>query len=150
MNIFVPGQVAVGDPSPGGPNATSNDKVVHTKVVKLTSANFATGNVDTLVAVLPADASPLRMSIYSKTQLSGGGITAATVSIGTASGGSQFASAISAFGASGTYALVSPVNLLFPAYSAPPGLDTQVWVRGTATTGNPTAGEVYLVIEYVR
>ncbi len=150
MINFVPGQVAVGDPNPGGPSAISNIKDVNTKVVKLSSANFATGNVDTLVAVLPADATPIRMTLYSKTQLSGGGITAATVSIGSASGGSQYASAINAFGASGTMALVSPINLLMPPYSAPLGGDLPIWVRGTSTTGTPTGGEVYLIIEYVR
>ncbi len=147
---FVQGQVAVGDPTPGGPNATSNDKVTHAKTVKLTSANFSTGNVDTLVAVLPADASILSMRLYSKTQLAGGGITAATVAIGSASGGSQYATGQNAFGVSGTYAWVTPVQGIVQNYQVPLGADLQIWVRGTATTGNPTSGEVYLQIEYVR
>lgn len=148
---FVPGQVAVGDPSPVGPTALSGPaKDVQCKVVKLSSANFGLSAVNTLVAALPADATILEMFLWVKTQLSGGGITAATINIGTSSGGTQFASAFSAFGAAGVYTQVSPINGIMQPYQIPQGSDVQIFVGGTATTGAPTAGEMYLTIKYVR
>lgn len=148
--IFVPGQVAIGDPSPTGPTANSNTKDVQTKVVKLTSANFSTGGTNTQVAVLPADSSITGMRLWVKTQLAGGSISAATFSVGTASAGTQFVSAITAFAAAGTYTMVSPITGIVQNYNIPYGQDIQVWVNGTATTGNPTSGEIYLIVEYVR
>ena len=103
---FVQGQVATSDPNPGGPSATSNDKDVHVKVAKLSSANFTTGGTNTLVAVLPADATILKFRLHVKTQLAGGSVSAATVAIGTASGGAQLAAASSAFGAAGALCFV--------------------------------------------
>ena len=148
---FVPGQVAVSDPSAGtGPSATSNIKDVVVKAVKLTSANFGTTAVNTQVAVLPADATILRMSLWVKTQLAGGGITAATYSVGSASAGTQFISALTAFGTAGAYAVQTPITGIMQNYNVPYSTDIQVWVSGTATTGNPTSGEIYLLIEYVR
>lgn len=147
---FVQGQVAVGDPNPGGPTATSNDKVVHTKVVKLTSANFSTGNTDTLVAVLPADSTIIDLSFWVRTQLAGGSISAATLSLGSASGGTQFTSATNVFGAAGTNTKIASVSGIMQNYGLPLGSDIQIWARGTATTGNPTSGEIYVTITYVR
>lgn len=147
---FVQGQVAVGDPSPTGPTAGSNIKDVAVKAVKLTSANFTTGGTNSLVAVLPADSTILGFRLWVKTQLAGGSVSAATYSVGTVSAGTQFISALSAFGTAGAYAVQTPVTGIFQNYNVPAGPDTQVWVNGTATTGNPTSGELYLLIEYVR
>jgi len=148
--IVVPGQVAVGDPTPGGPNANSNDKDVHVKVIKLSSANFSTGGTNTLVAVLAADATIIKMRTHVKTQLAGGSVSAATIAIGTASGGAQLAAATSAFGAAGANSDITPAVGIMQTYAPPYSSDINVWVAGVATTGNPTSGEVYLVIEYVR
>ena len=148
--LFVPGQVAIADPNPGGPSATSNVKDVAVKVVKLSSANFSTTPINTLVAVLPADATILNMQLVVKTQLAGGGITAATVSLGTASAGTQFASAANAFGAAGANADLATLAGIMQNYQVPLGGDIQVWAQGTATTGIPTSGELYLTIYYVR
>lgn len=148
---FVQGQVAIGDPNPGGPSATSNIKLPQTKAVKLTSANFTTTNVDTLVAVLPADATITGFRFYVKVQLAGGGITAATYSVGSSSGGAQFVSALTAFAAAGAYVGgVTPVTGIMQNYQVPQSGDIQLFVRGTATTGNPTSGELYLLVDYVR
>lgn len=147
---FVQGQVATSDPNPGGPSATSNIKDVVVKVVKLTSANFGTVAVNTNVAVLPADATILNMQLLVKTQLAGGGITAATINIGTASAGTQFASAATAFGTAGANADIATLTGVMQNYNIPYGTDIQVWVGGTATTGAPTSGELYLTIYYVR
>ena len=148
---FVQGQVAVSDPNPGGPSATSNIKDVCVKVVKLTSANFTTTNTDTQLAVLPADATILSFRLWVKTQLAGGSISAATLALGSASGGAQFMAAnAAAFGAAGVATWLTPVIGIMQNYNIPYGTDIQVWGRGVATTGNPTSGEMYLVIEYVR
>lgn len=148
---FVQGQVAVGDPSPGGPNSLSNDKTQHIKVIKLTSANFTTGGTNTLVAVLPADASILNIRVWVKTQLTGGSISAATLSLGSASGGTQFVNASTlAFGTAGANTVVPSVANIVQNYAVPLGADINIWAAGTATTGNPTGGELYVFIEYVR
>jgi len=148
---FVHGQVAQGDPNPGGPSATSNIKDKRVKVVKLTSANFTTTNVDTLVAVLPADATIIGMDLWVKTQLAGGSVSAATLSVGTSSGGTQIVNAnTGAFGTVGVYATLTPINAIMQNYAVPLGGDVNLYVRGTATTGNPTSGELYLIINYVR
>ncbi len=147
---FVQGQVAVGDPNPGGPSPISNDKTSHVKTVKLTSANFTTGGINTLAAVLPADASILSIRLWTKTQLAGGSVSAATYSVGSASAGTQFVNALTAFATAGAYVMATPVTNIVQNYAVPWGPDIQIWVNGTATTGNPTSGELYLIIEYVR
>jgi len=148
---FVPGQVAVSDPNPGGPSALSNIKEKMVKVVKLTSANFSTANVDTLVAVLPADASIVNMNYTVRTQLAGGSISAATLSVGSASGGAQFVSASTlAYGTAGASTDFPVLTGVFQNYDMPLGGDIRIFVRGTSTGGNPTSGEAYLMIEYIR
>lgn len=129
----------------------SQVKSVMTKVVKLTFANFAiTTPVDAKVATLPADATILSFSYWNKTKLAGASISAATLSLGTASGGTQFVNAFDVFTTVGTQAFLSPVAAIMAPLSAPAGSDIQVWARGSATTGTPTSGEIYVVIEYVR
>lgn len=147
---FVQGQVAVGDPNPGGPNATSNDKDVHTKIVKLTSANFTTGGVNTLLAVFPADSTLLSVDYYTKTALSGNGVTLPTVSLGSASGGTQFTTTTALTNTTGTHARISGVSGFVQNYAVPLGGDIQLWGAGACSTGNPTAGEIYLIVNYVR
>lgn len=140
-----------GDPNPAGPFATYQAKDTQSKAVKLTNANFSTAGVNTLVAAMPADATIIGFTYWNKTILSGGGITAGTITVGTSSGGTQFSVANAApFTASGSYGILSPVTGIFQAYNPPYGADIQIWVNGTATTGNPTAGEFYLLINYVR
>jgi len=147
---FVQGQVAVGDPNPGGPTATSNIKDVSVKVLKLTSANFTTTGVNTLAAVFPADTTFLDIHYYTKTALSGNGVTAPLLSLGSASAGTEFASAVALTNTTGTLAEVSPVTGLIQNYAVPLGADISFWVRGTCSTGNPTAGEIYIIVKYVR
>ena len=147
---FIPGQVAISDPNPGGPSAISNIKGLLTKTVKLTSANFGTSAVNTLVMVLPADATITGISLWTKTQLAGGGITAATFNLGLTPGGTDFISGLTAFNAAGVRAVLTPVNGIYQNYTIPYGTDLRVYFGGTATTGAPTSGEMYLEIMYVR
>ena len=100
------------------------------------------------------DAEPARMELgmrlWVKTQLAGGGITAATFSVGNVSAGTQFVNAVTAFAVASTYTQVTPVSNIMQNYNVPAGADIPIWVNGTATTGNPTSGEIYLIIDYVR
>jgi len=150
--IFVPGLVAVGDPSPTGPTANSNTKEVCVKVVKLTSANYTvTTSTKTLVAILPADATILGFKLWVKTQLAGGSVSAATLKLGTVSDGAELMVAnAAAFGAAGVATVLTPVVGIFQNYALPLGADIQIWATGLATTGTPTSGEMYLSVEYVR
>ncbi len=138
------------DPNPAGPFATFQDKDVHCRVYKLTNTNFGTVAVNTLLGVLPADSSIVNITYWNKTQLAGGSVSAATLSLGSSSGGTQFASAYNVFTASGTKADLSPVTNIFQPYNVPLGQDIQIWASGAATTGNPTSGEIYLMVEFVR
>ncbi len=149
---FVQGQVAVSDPNPSSPSAISNIKDVVVKVVKLTSANYTvTTSTKTLVAVLPADATILDVKLWVKTQLAGGSVSAATLSLGTTSGGTDIMAAnAAAFGTAGVNSTLTPVVGIMQNYSLPLGADIQVWANGLATTGTPTSGEQYLSIYYVR
>jgi len=148
---FVAGQVALGDPAVNAPTATSNIKDVVVKVVKLTSANFTvTTATNTLVAVLPADATILSMRYWNKTKLAGGSVSAAVLSLGTASAGTQFVNAFDVFTTVATEAPISPVTGIMQNYNVPLGSDIQVWASGLATTGSPTSGEIYVSIYYVR
>jgi len=148
---FVAGQVALGDPAVNAPTPTSNVKDVHVKVVKLTSANFTvTTATDTLVAVLPADATILGFKYWNKTKLAGGSVSAAALSLGSTSGGTEFVSAFDVFTTVGTQDILSPVTGIMQNYGIPQGSDIRIWAKGLATTGSPTSGEIYVTIEYVR
>ena len=137
------------DPNSAGPFTTFQIKDVVTKVFKLTNTNFGTVAVNTLIGRLPAQASIVRITTWVKTQLAGGGITAATINLGLTSGGTDFVSGVSAFGTAGAYTVLSPVSGIFQPYQIPVTGDISLWLGGTATTGNPTSGEIYVMVEYV-
>jgi hypothetical protein len=133
------------------PTATSNDKTVHTKVVQLTFADFVTGGVASSKAVLPADSTILGISYWKKTAFSGGGVTAATLSVGVPGTPTNFVNAFDVnTPAAGTRAIITPVSNIMQNYQIPQGPDIQLLFTGTATTGNPTAGELYVEVRYVR
>lgn len=140
------------DLNPGGPSATSNDKNVHTKVVRLLAADFATGGgVVSVKLVLPADSTMTNLRFWKKTQLSGGGITAATVSIGIPGTPTQFVTTYDVLTpVAGTLATVTPISNIYQNYNIPQGSDLQIQFTGVATTGAPTAGELYFAFEFVR
>lgn len=147
---FVQGQVAVGDPNPTGPNANSNDKDIHVKVFKLTSANFTTTGVNTLIGVFPADSTFLSVDYYTKTVLSGNGVTSPTLSLGNVSAGTQFTTTSALTNTAGTHARISGVSGFMQNYAVPLGGDISLWAAGACSTGNPTAGEIYVYVSYVR
>lgn len=138
------------DPNPAGPFSTFQVKDVVTKVFKLTYANFSTTGVNTLLGSLPADASITRIAYWNKTKLAGNSISAAVLSLGASSGGTDFAAAFNVFTNAGTYGDLSPVTGILQPYNPPYSADIQLWVNGTSTTGTPTSGEIYIIVEYVR
>ena len=148
---FLTGQVAVSDPAPQGPTVLSGPvKDLQVKVVRLTSANFTTTGVNTLVAALPADATMISIRTWVGTALAGNGVTAPLLSLGSASAGTQFLNALALTNTSGTAALASPITGIHQAYQVPYAGDIGLWVRGICSTGNPTSGEIFMAIEYVR
>ncbi len=139
------------NPNSAGPFSTFQVKEIYTKVFKLTSANFTvTTSTKTKVGVLPADASIVRLSYWNKTKLAGGSISAAAMSVGTTSGGTEYVSAFDVFTTVGTQAILSPVTGILQPYAVPLGQEIPIWVDGLSTTGTPTSGEIYLIVEYVR
>lgn len=138
------------DPNTAGPFTTFQAKDVSVKVFKLTFANFTTGNTDALIGRLPADASILTVETWLKTAFSGNGVTAPVLSLGSTSGGTQFSSAVALTNTTGTFALHSPVTGIMQEYQVPLPGDISLYARGGCSTGNPTAGELYLVVKYVR
>ena len=138
------------DPNTAGPFASFQMKDVYVKVVKLAFGVFTTGGTDQVVAALPADASIMKFETWVRTALSGNGVTAPTVAIGTTSGGSDLAATFAVTNTAGTMQLVSPAVGILQQYSIPYSFDIRLFVHGACSTGNPTAGEVDLVIYYVR
>lgn len=129
----------------------SQIKTSQVKVVKLTFSNFTTTNTDTLLATLPADATIVSFRSWVKTALTGNSVATPTLALGTASGGAQLMAAHTfPAGTAGAAQFLTPVLLQLADLSLPLGADQQIWGRGACATGNPTAGEMYLVIEFVR
>lgn len=130
--------------------STSGDKSIHVKSVKLTFGDVTTAGANSVKAVLKASSGILAFVFWKKTQLSGGGITAATLSIGTPGAPTSFVNAADiltpAAGASSF--LVSTTT--HQDYDSNNRTDISLLFTGTATTGNPTAGEFYVDIYYVQ
>jgi len=138
------------DPNSAGPFTTFQIKDIVCKAIKLDYTKFSTSNVDTYAAALPADATVLEIKTWVRTALSGGGVTAPTVTFGTTSGGSDLAAAFSVTNTAGTLQSVSPAVGIMQQYNPPFTQDIKVYIRGSCSTGNPTAGEVDVLIYYVR
>lgn len=138
------------DPNSAGPFSTFQVKDVVTKVFKLTFANFTTANTDALIGRLPADASIISVNTWLKTAFSGNGVTSPVLSLGSSSGGTQFSSAVALTNTVGTFATHSPITGICQEYQVPLGGEIPLYARGGCSTGNPTAGELYVLVKYVR
>jgi hypothetical protein len=125
-------------------------KQEYIKIVKCTFADFKTGGQTSTKEILPSDASIIRIDYWKKTAFSGGGVTAVSLNIVQANTGVSFVSALDvhtpAAGAVGS----APLANAYQAREAGQLPDIPLNFVGTATTGNPTAGEIYFVIRYVR
>jgi hypothetical protein len=139
-----------------GPTPTApTSKDVQVKAVKLTSSDFTTGGTASVKAYLPADASIIGFRTWTKTTFAGNGVTVVSLQIG-------ITGTVAKYLAASTIALTGPSVMAFPTGAiaatgafqewdaAAPGGDVPLLFTGTATTGNPTSGEAYVLIEYVR
>lgn len=137
---------------PTGVTATSPaSKEVSMKAVKLTFADFTTGPAAAIKAVLPADASILGFEYWKRTAFSGGGVTAVTLSIGITGTATHFINAFDVHTpAAGTRAIFTPQTNIMQEADPNNRTDISLLFTGTATTGNPTAGELIVHIYYVR
>lgn len=138
------------DPNGAGPFPTWQDKDIRVRVFKLTYANFTTTGVDTLIGKLPADASIVGVKTWLKTAFSGNSVASPTLGLGSTSGGTEFSSAVAITNTVGTYATHSPMTGICQAYNIPYTSDIPLYAHGGCSTGNPTAGELYVIVEYVR
>lgn len=124
-------------------------KQEYVKLVKLTFAQFVTGGTSSTREVLPADATITEIKYWKKTAFSGNGVTAVSLNIVNASTGVSYVSGLDVHTpAAGAQALVPMLNVFQQVDGN--RVDAPLNFVGTATTGNPTAGEIYFAIKYVR
>jgi hypothetical protein len=124
-------------------------KQSYVKIVKLVAANFTTGGNTATREVLPADASIINIKYWKKTAFSGGSVSAVALNIVNAATGTSYVTSLDLHTpTAGSQALVPMANVFQQADGN--RIDMPLNFVGTATTGNPTAGEVYITIEYVR
>jgi hypothetical protein len=138
-------------PTPTTPAA----KEIQVKAVKLSATDFVTGGTASVKAFLPADASIVGIRQWTKTTFAGNGVTVVSLQIG-------ITGTVAKYLAASTLALTGPSVVAFPTGAlgatgafqefdpSAPGGDVPLLFTGTATTGNPTSGEAYILIEYVR
>jgi len=139
------------DPNSAGPFSSFQIKDVVTKVFKLPYSLFVNGGgTPTLLGRLPADSSIVRISTWVETALAGNTVSAPTLSLGSASSGTQFTSALAITNTVKTYALAGLVTGILQPYAIPLGQDIDLWALGACTSGPPTSGLIYLIVEYVR
>lgn len=138
------------DPNSAGPFSTFQVKDEEVRVFKLTYANFTTTNTDALIGRLPADASIINVSTWLKTAFAGNSVASPVLSLGSTSGGTEFSSAVALTNTTGTYAIHSPITGICQPYAIPLGGEINLYARGGCSTGNPTSGELYVIVKYVR
>ena len=138
------------DPNSAGPFSTFQVKEPAVKVFKLTFANFTTTNTDALIGRLPADASIVRVTTWLKTAFAGNSVASPVLSLGSTSGGTEFSSAVAITNTVSTYAIHTPITGIMQAYAPPYSQEISLYARGGCSTGNPTSGELYVMVEYVR
>lgn len=145
MSFNFAAQTLAGAPTVLSPTA----KDLQVKAVKLTGADFTTGGAASVKAVLPADASIVGFRLWTKTAYSGNGVTALSLNIGVPGTPTKFTNGQAVALTAGAMSFTGAANI-FQDLDLPQGQDIQLLFTGTATTGNPTAGESYILIEYIR
>lgn len=132
---------------------TPVNKDVICKAVKLVGTDFTTGGAASVKLYVPADASIIGFRLWTKTTFAGNGVTALSLQIGVTG-------TVAKYVAASTVALTGPSTIVFPTGAlsnifqtydptVPTG-DIPLLFTGTATTGNPTSGEAYVLVEYIR
>lgn len=138
------------DPNSAGPFQTFQLKDVEVRVHSIPYSYFSTTGVNTLLGSYPPDTAFLGFDVWVSTALSGNGITSPTATLGSASAGTQFASAVAVTNTTGYSAKLTPVTGIMQAVALPNTTDIQLWFKGSCSTGNPTAGQMYLAVYFVR
>jgi hypothetical protein len=132
---------------PSGPTANSPaGKTLQVKAVKLTYADFSTGGTtSSKTLVLPKEASVVGLRTWTKTAFTGNGITAIALAVNSTAGNifsGAFTNTTNSYAVSGGVA-----NIVQDAGTVT--ADQKLTFVGTSTTGNPTAGELIVIVEYV-
>jgi hypothetical protein len=129
--------------------ATSNSAVMKLKSVRFAANEVTTGGANSVKAVIPPAATLIGFRFWKRTQLTGGGITAATLSIGVPGNPTAYVNAADILtpAAGVTVFLISTTT--HNSYEPNAG-DISLLFTGTATTGNPTAGEFFVDILYAE
>lgn len=137
---------------PNGPTPTMPvAKDIQCKAVKLSASDFTTGGTASVKAYLPADASIVGIDYWTKTTFSGNGVTVVSLQIGITGTVAKYLGATTLSLTAGVQGFATALTNIFQEYdAAAPGGDVPLLFTGTATTGNPTAGEAYVLIKYVR
>jgi hypothetical protein len=119
------------------------------KAVKLTFADFTTGGTASVKAMLPKEASIVGFRTWTKTTFAGNGVTVVSLQIGVSGTVAKYlgASTLSLTANAATYPTALGAGVYQDAGAE--ATDIQLLFTGTATTGNPTSGEAYVLIEYV-
>ena len=130
--------------------ATSNNKSIHVKSVKLTFSDVTTAGANSVKAVLPAQSTILGFLFWKKTQLSGNSISAATLSIGIPGSATSFVNAADILTPTAGDSSFLRSTTTHQAYDPNNRTDISLLFTGTATTGNPTAGEFYVDVIYAE
>lgn len=125
-------------------------KQEYLKIVKCTFDDFKTGGQTSTKEILPSDASIVRIDYWKKTAFSGNGVTAVSLNIVQANTGVSFVSGLDVHAPAANSVGSAPLTNAYQAYDPQTKPDIPLNFVGTATTGNPTAGEIYFVIRYVR
>jgi len=126
------------------PTVTSNSKVTLSKTGRLTFSNVSTGGTTTALMAIPKGANIQQIRVWKKTAFSGGGVTAVTLSVGITGSSTKYVTAADIHSqAAGTTTVLLANNLITDLTA-----DEVLLFLATATTGNPTAGEVYATVEY--
>lgn len=124
-------------------------KQEYVKIAKIPFSNFTTGGTSNMREILPADATITRISYWKKTAFSGGGVTAVSLNIINAATGQAYAAGVDVHtSAVGSHNTIVTSNIMQQADDN--RIDIPLNFVGTATTGNPTAGELIFTIHYVR
>lgn len=138
------------DPNSAGPFQTFQIKDVQSRVHVLAFGAFTTAGVNTLLGSYPPDTAFLGFDVWVGTALSGNGVTSPTATLGNVAAGTQFASAVAVTNTTGYNAKLTPVTAIMQQQDPTNRTDINLYFRGSCSTGNPTAGQVMIVVYFVR
>lgn len=120
------------------------------KIVKLVGTDFATTGPARPKEALPADATITEIRYWKKTAFSGNGVTAVSLNIINSASGVAYVGGLDLHTPAAGAQAVAPVVTNIMQQNDGNRQDIPLNFVCNSTTGNPTAGEVYIIIKYVR